>query len=406
MAIATRPRRTLRWSSPRLIAVVAIIVVIVGAVGVGFGTGLFRFGNQAGPPVAVSPTPLVDSSPSPTTTPSPSPTDSVARSPSPRPSAGPSAIPTTGPYGVMVSPGAAGDRLVFLIDLSGKIIASAHAGPEPPLKANVAPPTMSVTRTRVYYLDGDTKVRFLKPDGSSGVAAEIPGGGAIRTGFAVSPDDSTIALGVMDYSTNPANYRLVVEKVDGTNPHDIFDTTFPWTYGLGDNEYEWPVGWHGSQLVMQVQTPSFSGYRLVDSSTGARVRNFCPSPLYGVGMTQFGVLCFTASTESQPYSTVVVEDWTGTMFPIPNSSAYCTALSPNGQLLACYNAYNVTWLDRAGHASSSSLGGAPMGWLDDLRLVVATGYLPNQPAKQYILDIATDRAIEMPVVGVLIGQIP
>src|SRR5437763_1441611 len=76
-----------------------------------------------------------------------------------------------------------------------------------------------MSNDRLYYLSGDSEVRYLAPDGATGVATHIPGSGHVHAAFAVNADDSRIAVTAVDYSTSPVSVRLYVEDLNGGGNH-------------------------------------------------------------------------------------------------------------------------------------------------------------------------------------------
>jgi len=128
-----------------------------------------------------------------------------------------SPLPTPPP----VPPGAQGSTLV-LVDRSSTLDPAQYAialifdagkvsmhgtSPNPKQQTIVkslprmpSPPLVSISSSRVYFLDGDTNLRFLTRDGVTGLTTTLPGGPTRFLSFAVSPDDKRIALAIFDYS--------------------------------------------------------------------------------------------------------------------------------------------------------------------------------------------------------------
>ena len=69
----------------------------------------------------------------------------------------------------------------------------------------VLQPPVSASDDKVYYRDGNTKIKFLTPDGQTGDVTTVPGGATTVSFFSVSPDDQRIAVMVEDLS--PADAR-------------------------------------------------------------------------------------------------------------------------------------------------------------------------------------------------------
>jgi len=60
--------------------------------------------------------------------------------------------------------------------------------------AAVLQPPVSASDTKVYYRDGNTKIKFLTPDGQTGNVTTVPGSATKISFFSVSPDDTRIAV--------------------------------------------------------------------------------------------------------------------------------------------------------------------------------------------------------------------
>src|SRR4029077_7864820 len=76
-----------------------------------------------------------------------------------------------------------------------------------PFRMHVLMSVTSSTRTRLYYLNAGSEVRYLAPDAKTGTVTRIALGASEQAGFAVSPDDKRIAVAVFTYTPLPdANY--------------------------------------------------------------------------------------------------------------------------------------------------------------------------------------------------------
>src|SRR5207245_10337940 len=133
------------------------------------------------------------------------------------------------------------------------------------------------SNTRAYYLDGDSDVGFLAPDGRSGTAVHLPVDPRVRYAVAVSPDDSRIAVAAFNYkgsSTfgNPGvTMNLFVQDLAGGNRVNLFSST---------SVTEWPIVWHNCDPVIAcgpagpvqyaVENPYFDveGYHVANVNTG------------------------------------------------------------------------------------------------------------------------------------------
>src|SRR5438132_902047 len=186
-------------------------------------------GGSAGPPTVASHTPSPAQN---------SPAASAAAA-APTPSSPPA---VTSAYGVLVGSQSGSSFTVSLIGTDGKVVASSEAS-TPPLVtcANAAgaplPLPISTSNSRAYFMDAQGVVRFLAPSGNSGRATALPAGTSSRRAmFAVSPDDSRIAVIVNDYTASGAATRLYVEDLNGGGNHlDLFSESGARTL--------WPFGW-------------------------------------------------------------------------------------------------------------------------------------------------------------------
>jgi len=132
---------------------------------------------------------------------------------------------------------------VSLIGLDGRVAATATAAKRKVTVTQVQMPNLSASGSRLYYLDGDSKVMFLRPDGTSGLATGIPVDSNSAAVFAVSPDDTQIAVAILTFPY-PARTRIYVEDLAGGGHHiELFSST---------TVLEWPVGWHQGHVVIAV----------------------------------------------------------------------------------------------------------------------------------------------------------
>ncbi|TMF41911.1 MAG: hypothetical protein E6I23_14590, partial [Chloroflexi bacterium] len=84
---------------------------------------------------------------------------------------------------------------VSLVASDGTVVATAPVDLAP-FRMHAMMSWTSASRTRVYYLNGGSEVRFLAPDGTTGTATRIALGASEQAGFAVSPDNASIAVAV------------------------------------------------------------------------------------------------------------------------------------------------------------------------------------------------------------------
>ncbi len=330
----------MRWAAP------ALIVLVIGC-----GTG------PSG------------SNPSPTATATPS------ASPSPTGGASPSATPKSAalPLGIVVKDfiiDGGATYTISLVSVDGRVAVTATGRKRSqPAGILVQMPSISASNSRVYYLDGDSSVMFLRPDGTTGAATTISVDSNSAAVFAVSPDDSRIAVAVITYPY-PAKTRLYVEDLTGGGHHlDLFSS---------GSVLEWPVGWHEGHLVIAVgmNTPpqnawdgfiyALSGYHVADASTGTRLATICDGSIASDPPVPAGTVCGS-------FPNYVVSDWSGATRPAPaDDGCVGGALSPDGLMIAdCQgNPRIVTLVVRDGTRIATQYSGAPVGWIDNTHLVL------------------------------------
>jgi hypothetical protein len=241
----------------------------------------------------------------------------------------------------------------------------------------------SATRTRLYYLNGGSEVRFLAPDGATGTVTRIAVGASEQAGFAVSPDDASIAVAVFSYALSGApasatytGMRLYVEDLQGGGHHvDIFSST---------TVAEFPVGWTNGRLILAVSHSACcradsinpydaTSYHVVDPATGTRVASLCDVGDGPEGPIEpAGVACSKLEPEYL--------HWDGSHFippaAVPNPSQYLNALSADGTRVAVgqpdFSGLGISiWLfGPGGRAEALLQSGYVLGWLDDHHIVI------------------------------------
>jgi hypothetical protein len=294
-----------------------------------------------------------------------------------------------------------------VVSTCGKVVARAKVAPStvqfcgpatpgpggPSGLGAVTQPPVSATRDKVFFRDGDTRIRYLTVDGRTGDATTVPGGPNIISFFSVSPDDLRIAVVVVDLSNvNTADQliaagqisadsiklRLYVEDLQGGGHHaDIYSVT--WTNKQGGINTLWPMGWHTGQLVLAVMSacnyervPPPLEWHVADAATANRlatipgasnncVNSYWPSPA-GVACVDF------TKPEARIY------DWTGKVTATAPTENFGnqSALSPSGRLLSLSNGGGlgdpapVTRIASvAGGAAVTVTGHMACLWIDD-----------------------------------------
>jgi hypothetical protein len=282
-------------------------------------------------------------------------------------------------------------------------------------------PYVSTSERRVYYLDGDTSVKFIALDGSKGPATKVPGTAKAHAAFAVSPDDQRIAVSVLDYSATPVRVRLYVEDLTtGAHHNEIFSSS---------SNYVWPIGWHGGQLVLAVG-PVYSpqgmawnpygaaAYHLVDPATAERLATIgsgtSATGCQPVGpLSKMGTACFVLShCQGCPNQSELVLDWhgqtaAGGVFSV--SGQAMGAASPDGRLAVCCDAsQHITIPQGTGSTQTTALIGGSGEWvccLDARHLLSGfiTASQGNQPA---VLDLISGTVTPVNSQGFCAATVP
>jgi hypothetical protein len=239
-------------------------------------------------------------------------------------------------------------------------------------------------------------------------------------GFAVSPDDTRIAVAALQYRLDQFNnptvqsLRLYVQSLGADRKSaDLFTST---------TVAEWPIGWHADTLVIAVSVPhaqyapdnpysAYGGYHVVDPATGTRLVDVCYlgiAEATPVGpAVRAGTLCGDYLTAS---------DWTGklTRFAVPKGTE-CGALSPSGGLAACTSESaglqgvgKILVYRPAGSLVSSAGTGSWPAWIDENHIAFSTA--GPQGFGRYcctdILDLPSGSVTSITVAGQFVGLIP
>lgn len=316
-------------------------------------------------------------------------------------SPGPSAAPPVpqGPAALLVQLASPSTYAISLVFDDGRLVGPVTA------RLRAAPasmPVFSASDSRLYYLDGDSDLRFLDRDGSRGSFARLPGGPRSQAGFAVSPDDRRIAVAAVDYSSTPPTTRLYVEDVPGGANH----VDLPLPAGVS----AWPVGWHAGEVVLAVGSAptqsiagnpygTFAGYLLVDAGTGGRLGALACNP--AGPLTPAGSACLVGG------GPLAVQDFAGRTHSLGGAASVVSAAeAPDGARVAlcCVGGQLQLWDVR--DDSLASLGpadGPAYGWIDTTHLLISDG--PAQHPR--VLDIATGASQPVAAApGRVVGRLP
>jgi hypothetical protein len=353
-------------------------------------------------------------------------------SPSPSPTSGaavlsPAAISATPSIGATPSAAGAGSAgghvygvlvdvltlpttyITNVVGLDGLLFASIKLDKRSPISSPgghaIDLPHVSATSTALYMLAGDSSVLSLRlPDGKQATATRLQVGPNMEAAFAVSPDDSKIAVSVLDFSRTPVHVTLYTEALTGANHQVIYES---------DSNYVWPVAWHAGLLVLAHAYGPFEediakaapghdnpysaiSYHIVDPATANRVYllGACtvsgPLSPAGSGCIQGGTIDWQGNV-SPPWST---RDW--------GSVSSAAALSPDGRWIAATspdNSVNMAIWAPDGRIVNYVTGPGIrdwVGWLDNQHIL--TGSYLDATFQPYVFN-PIKGGIDRPVVA-------
>jgi hypothetical protein len=312
----------------------------------------------------------------------------------------------TGSFGVLVSSLSGGSYTVSLVGIDGRVIASAIANsPGTPTCANAAaaivPPPMSTSNSRVYFMDALGIVRYLSPNGDTGQTITLPIGPARRSLFAVSPDDTLMAVVVLDFTAGGATTKLYMYQLQtGGSQNLLFSQSG--AYAL------WPTGWHGMTSLVVAKVPACTQgggplccgpqeFHVVDPNTA--FRRFTvggPTCVVAGPPSPAGVVC----EDTTAYAQANVLDWTGAMvnsYPVSGpTSAY---LSPDGRAFAFDAAAAPT---TTVYPANITVNLSTCGWIDNTHLL-SGGNAQHQPS---VGNVTTGQVVPVAALGDCAGRIP
>jgi hypothetical protein len=326
------------------------------------------------------------------------------------PSAGSAGSSSAYSYGVLVDLLTAPSLYnANVVGIDGRLWASIRLDKRTPISnasgRAIVLPYVSTSLTALYMLVGDSTVLSLRlPDGKQTVVTHLQVGANMEAAFAVSPDDSQIAVSVLDFNRSPVHVQLYTDKLGGGNRHVIFES---------DSNYVWPVAWHAGLLVLAHAYGPFEedvakaapgldnpysaiSYHIVDPVTASRVvlMGSCtvsgPLSPAGSGCIQGGTIDWQGNV-SPPWST---RDW--------GSVSSAASLSPDGRWIAATvpdspdkmgiwapDGRVVNWVYGPGIRDWA-------GWLDDQHVV--TGSYLNA-TYQPVVTNPIRGGIDHPVIG-------
>jgi hypothetical protein len=261
------------------------------------------------------------------------------------------------------------------------------------------PYPVSTSNSRAYFQDAQGAVWTLAPGGtkSQSPIISLPTGPSNRSVFAVSPDDSQMAVALIAFVSGGANTYLYIDSMSGGPQRLIFSQSG--SYIL------WPMGWHGGNLILakvpactqgggfgccgplelHVSNPADAVRLLTIGGTGCLISG---SPTPG------GASCETNSGVAKVYS------WSGALlrnYAIPGVGMGPMYLSPNAQHLALSTNPNQATVEGA-----RTLNMDVCGWIDNTH-IIAGGDAQSQSR---IGNISTGAIVPVAALGDCAGRLP
>ena len=315
---------------------------------------------------------------------------------------------------------------IALVSVAGRVVTRAHALKRTPIPDASELPYVSASNSRVYYLDGDREIHFVKADGTSGLVTTVPGSATAHAAFAVTPDDARIAVALLDYSVNPVALTLYVEDLGGAHHSVIFTST---------SKYVWPAGWHAGQLVVAYLGPSGAPFNSTMAKVGYTGRDLTQYPYghnpYG-GINYHVINPVTALREAivsgggasglpNRIGTAVVQgdavDWNGQpiLWNSPQDYGSFSAsgsVSPDGHIIAACcpspgsSGQLVLWFQGGDQkvlpVNVTSIDW--VGWFDSAHLV--TGFYQRADGTPAVVDIGSNQVTIVDAHGIVATMLP
>lgn len=332
------------------------------------------------------------------------------------PSASASAPAGPSVYAVLVDETVAGpEYTLYVVGTDGRAVAKLSAGKRQAPAGALDLPYVSTTSTSLYFINGDSEIDRLplQPPTVTRKVGVLPFVAANEeAGFAVSPDDTQIAVSVLDFNRSPVHVTLYEGTFPALALHKIFES---------DSDYIWPVGWHGGLLVLAHaygvyrevalraaparDNPYWAvSYHVVDPATANRAVLMGSCTVSGP-LSPAGSACIQGGTidwQGNVSSAWSTHDW--------GSISAAASISPDGGLVAAADPDKPDQLDfwrPNGSIAGYVEGLAPYewaGWLDSTHVFVpATSKYPDRivtltpgPSAAMFLDAAGFYAARLP----------
>lgn len=324
----------------------------------------------------------------------------------------------TGTYGILYSAGNlelvkpdAGIAASVPMQWTGIACSASHDA------VNLQPP-VSASNSHVYFRDGG-KIRMVVPPNDAVDVTTVSNTPTVVSFFSVSPDDTRIAVVVVDVTMPSTFYTLLyVEDLRGSGNHrDIYSVTAP---KAGSPTTLWPMGWHNGNLVLAVvRACTFEPvglnpmeWHVSNATTAVRVAtikstNNC---VLSVWPSPAGVACAAPSGPTTMY------DWSdktlGVTGPGVTFDGSNTGLSPAGQSIFFSTGVGiavttpVTRLVQLGPGPYATLQGyAACLWIDEDHLLAPNAVISFAAETPGNVQV-TAGVTALPQSGVCAGRFP
>ncbi|MHB8719618.1 MAG: hypothetical protein ACYDAC_12120 [Candidatus Dormibacteria bacterium] len=334
----------------------------------------------------------------------------------------PSPAPLASPLAVLVDDAAAAPASTYtisLVDTGGRVVAAATARRRSQDLSGCTVsrlPLVSASARRVFFLDGDSTLMWLDPDGKTGSIRSLGNEKGTEVSFSVSPDEERMAVVTVVAISGGFHEAVTVETLGGAGSGTpIFTRDASGSGSAG--EVSWPVGWHGDTLVLADGSPlpaggcdgrpRVTGYDVVDPVSGEARLHMCFGTADGLPVgppSAAGVLC---AGHLDGRLTLSVDSWTG------SSASFATAsclpggsLSPDGGRAAlnaapCAATGPVVLVSRGGAEVRTQAAGLPAAWLDAHHVVVTAG-----GARAAVVDAGSGATAGVAAAGVVESILP
>lgn len=286
---------------------------------------------------------------------------------------------------------------ISLVDSDGGVARQMVALKRTPLSTHdgqaVQLPYVSTTLASLYYLDGDSKIVGIRMNSAPPTVAPLDVPSGSEAAFAVSPDDSTIAVSVLDFSKSPVHVTLYTDALAGGRKNVIYQS---------DSNYVWPVAWHAGLIVLahaygpheediakaapaRDNPYSAISYHLVDPANANRKVLMGACTVSGV-LSPAGSGCIQGGSIDWQGNTA---DWSTNDWGSRSSAA---SLSPDGQWMAASNPNDPSqmgiWRRQDGLMAGWAYGPGLhdwAGWIDTRTIIVGSEGADWQPQVENVI---------------------